>query len=226
LDKSEQTHMGSELRFDLRVPTVAAGIVVQNGPGPPLTAMTPQVDTVEDGTVALDGRMQNTVTPPHWTFTGTIGSFGVFRNSHPRGWAWTTARKAGDRPGLVRQLSAGQNGTQRFLVHALDPVWLVRSESPAPGWHATVQPVDPTGSTAKGAAASTPVVSLRVTQRVKVPAGDFVVTFHYAPVAALAGLGLSAVGGLALAVGAVVVLMGWRRRRHTRGKPARPVRTG
>jgi hypothetical protein len=207
------------LRFRLDVPTVAAGIVVQNGPGKPLTAVTPEVDTVEDGTVALDGRLQNAVIPPHWTFTGTIGSFGVFRNSRPHGWAWTTARNAGDRPGQVRQLSAGRDGTQRFLVHAQNPVWLVRSEAPAPGWHATVQAVDLTGSRARGSATSAPIVSLKVTQRVRVPAGYFVVTFDYAPVAALAGVGLSAVGGLSLVVGGVFVLVGWRRRRHGRGVP-------
>jgi hypothetical protein len=207
----------SELRIGPHTPTVAAGIVVQNDSGKPFSVATPEVDTVEDGPVTLDGRLQNSVTSPHWTFTGTIGSFGVFRNAHPRGWAWTTPRNAGDRPGQVRQLSAERDGTQRFLVHAQDPVWLVRSEAPAPGWHATVQAVDPTGTNTKGAATSAPVDSLKVTQRVKVPAGDFVVTFHYAPVSALAGLGLSAIGGVTLVVGGVFVLLGWRRRRQGRG---------
>ncbi|HXA30913.1 MAG TPA: hypothetical protein VNV87_01540, partial [Acidimicrobiales bacterium] len=195
LAPSAQADHGA-LRFGLGAPTVAAGIVVQNGSGKRVTVATPEVDTVEDGTVTLDGRLQNAVTPPHWIFTGTIGSFGVFRNAHPRGWAWTTAQHAGGRPGQVRQLSAGRNGTQRFLVQAPNPVWLVRSEAPAPGWHATVQAVDATGSIARGAATSAPVDSLTVTQRVQVPAGDFVVTFHYAPVSALAGLALSAIGGL------------------------------
>ncbi|HEX3564983.1 MAG TPA: hypothetical protein VHU17_06390 [Acidimicrobiales bacterium] len=219
---------GAALRFSLDAPTVAAGIVVQNGAGKPLTAATPEVDTVEDGTVALDGRLQTAVIPPHWTFTGTIGSFGVFRNSRPHGWAWTTARNAGDHPGRVRQLSAGRDGTQRFLVRAPNPVWLVRSEAPAPGWHATVQAVDATGSRPRGSATSAPVVSLKVTQRVKVPAGDFVVTFRYAPVSTLTGLGVSAVGGLSLVVGGMFVLVGWRRRRDGRGAPhvaAPPVRT-
>ncbi|HEX4217281.1 MAG TPA: hypothetical protein VHZ02_02845, partial [Acidimicrobiales bacterium] len=208
---------GRSLRFRLPSPTATAGIVVQGGPGKPLTALTPTVNTVEDGTVTLDGRMQNSVTPPHWTFTGTIGSFAVFRNAQPRGWAWTTPRGSGGRSGRVRTLSTERDGTQRFLVHTDNPAWLVRSEAPAPGWHATVQPVDPTGSTTRGAARSTPVVSSKVTQRVRVPAGDFVVTFHYAPVSAVAGLGLSALGGLSLVVGGVLVLVGWRRRRSRRG---------
>jgi hypothetical protein len=210
---------GGALRFGLGAPTVAAGIVVQNGSGKPVTVATPEVDTVEDGAVALDGRMQNAVTPPHWTFTGTIGSFAVFRNAHPRGWAWTTAQNAGDRPGQVRQLSAGRNDTQRFLVQAPNPVWLVRSEAPAPGWHATIQSVDATGTHAEGAATSAQVDSLTVTQRVKVPAGDFVVTFHYVPASALAGLALSAIGGVSLVVGGVFVLVGWRRRRQGRAGP-------
>lgn len=211
---------GTALRFSLGAPTVAAGIVVQSDQAKPLAVATPAVDTVEDGPVALDGRLQNAVTPPHWTFSGTIGSFGVFRNSRPHGWAWTTARNAGDRPGQVRQLSASRDGTQRFLVRARNPVWLVRSEAPAPGWHATVQAVDPTGSRTRGAATSAPVDSLQVTQRVQVPAGDFVVTFHYVPVSAEAGLGLSAVGGLTLFVGGVLVLVGWWRRRRSAGDGA------
>jgi hypothetical protein len=214
-------------RFQLPASTVAAGIVVQNGPGGTVTALAPQVTTIEDGTVALDGRMQSAVTPPHWTFTGTVGSFGVFRNASPRGWAWTTPKSPGGRSGQVRQLSAGINGTQRFLVRAQNPVWLVRSEAPAPGWHATVQRADATG-TGSGPTTSAPVVSSGVTQQVELPAGDFVVTFHYAPVSALVGIGLSVVGGLTLAVGGAVALVGWRRRRRTRSSPrrAQPVRTG
>ena len=83
---------GTAFRFRLPAPTPAAGIVVQNGPGRAVTALAPEVSTAEDGTVALNGRLQSEVGPPHWTFTGTIGAFGVFRNAHPRGWAWTTAR--------------------------------------------------------------------------------------------------------------------------------------
>ena len=185
LEQSERVHHRNRRPT---VPTVSAAVGHRGrrdrgeaGPGKPLTALAPTVSTIEDGTVALDGRMQNAVTPPHWTFTGTIGSFGVFRNAHPRGWAWTTARDSGARTGQVQQLSAERNGTQRFLVHADQPVWLVRSEAPAPGWHATVQPVDPTGSTTAGAARSTPVVSLKVTQRVKVLRRRLRGHVHYAP---------------------------------------------
>ena len=214
-------------RFQLPAPTAAAGIVFQNGAGPPLTALVPQATTIEDGTVALDGRMQSAVSPPHWTFTGTVGSFGVFRNASPRGWAWTMPKSPGGRSGQVRQLSAGINGTQRFLVRAPNPVWLVRSEAPAPGWHATVQRADATG-TGSGLTRSVPVVSSGVTQHVELPAGDFVVTFHYAPVSALVGIGLSVVGGLILVVGGAGALLGWRRRRRPRTSPPRtqPVRTG
>ncbi|HEY6622469.1 MAG TPA: hypothetical protein VIX85_01450 [Acidimicrobiales bacterium] len=217
---------GASFRFQLRAPTLAAGIVVQNGPGRSVTALAPEVTTEEDGTVALDGRLQGSVNPPHWTFSGTIGAFGVFRNAHPRGWAWTTARDAGGQPGRVQQLSAGIDGSQRFLVRAADPVWLVRSESPLPGWGATIQPVDVVGagsdSNPRGSPVAAPVVSSTVTQRVAVPAGDFVVTFRYEPASALVGLALSAVGGAALVVGGVVLGVGWRRRRRARAS----LRTG
>jgi hypothetical protein len=55
-----------------------------------------------------------------------------------------------------------------------------------------------------------------VTQRVEVPAGEFVVTFRYAPATALAGLALSAVGGVTLVVFGLFVLVGWRRRQRAR----------
>ncbi len=210
----------TSLHFRLPGPTLAAGIVVQNGRGGSVTALTPEVTTAEDGTVALNGRLQSEVIPPHWTFSGTIGSFGVFRNAHPRGWAWTTAQIPGGASGRVQQLSAGIDGTQRFLVRAADPVWLFRSEAPIPGWHATLQPVDVEGngpvSRPQRSPVAAPVVSSTVTQRVAVPAGDFVVTFRYAPANALVGLALSVVGGSALVVGGVLVAVGWRRRRRAR----------
>jgi hypothetical protein len=214
------TGSGASFRFQLRAPTPAAGIVVQNGPGPTVTALAPEVSTAEDGTVALDGRMQGAVNPPHWTYSGAIGAFSVFRNAHPRGWAWTTARVPGGRPGRVQLLSTGIDGTQRFLVRAADPVWLVRSEAPLPGWHATIQPVvggaTGTGQSHRGSPVTAPVVSSTVTQRVEVPAGDFIVTFRYAPANALVGLALSAVGGVGLVLFGVFVLVGWRRRRRAR----------
>jgi hypothetical protein len=214
------TGSGASFRFQLRSPTPAAGIVVQNGPGPTVTALAPEVSTAEDGTVALNGRMQGAVNPPHWTYSGAIGAFAVFRNAHPRGWAWTTARDPGGRPGRVQLLSTGIDGTQRFLVRASDPVWLVRSEAPLPGWHATIQPVvvgaTGTGQGSRGSPVTAPVASSTVTQRVEVPAGDFIVTFRYAPANALVGVALSAVGGVALVVFGVFVLVGWRRRRLAR----------
>ena len=126
----------------------------------------------------------------------------------------------GGASGRVQQLSAGIDGTERFLVRATDPVWLVRSEAPLPGWQATLQPVDIVGTTPasvpRGSPVAAPVVSTTVTQRVAVPAGDFVVTFRYAPASAVAGLALSAVGGTVVVVGGVFVAVGWRRRRRTR----------
>ena len=214
------TGSGASFHFRLRAPTRAAGIVIQNGPGPTVTALAPEVSTAEDGTVALDGRMQSTVSPPHWTYSGAIGAFAVFRNSHPRGWAWTAARDPGGRPGRCPTAEHRDRRHPAVPGPGVGPGVVGPERGAPPGLARHDQPVvvgaTGTGQSPRGSPMTAPVASATVTQRVEVPAGDFVVTFRYAPATALAGLALSAVGGVALVVFGVFVLVGWRRRRQAR----------
>ena len=48
--------------------------------------------------MALDGRLQYDVTGPHWGFTGTLGTFGVFHNARHPGLGVGHARRAGVQP--------------------------------------------------------------------------------------------------------------------------------
>ena len=117
------------------------GLVVRNRSRQPVVVGVPTAETAEAGTVALDGRMQYGVSPAHWRFTGTIGSFGVFENTRARGWAWAT-QPAGGPPAAATSVVTGPpdpDGDQRVTVRAPAPVDLVRSMSWTPGWQATVQ---------------------------------------------------------------------------------------
>ena len=141
----------STLQISLARPVSSAGIVVQAQNGGQVTLGTPTASTTETGAVALNGRMQYGVTPSHWVFTGTLGSFGVFHNTQARGWAWVgdagAARSAGAgarvgaRAGTVLAAPPSDNGDQQITVRTTSPTVLTRSESWSTGWKATVQSV-------------------------------------------------------------------------------------
>ncbi len=201
----------------------AAGIVVgAAGPGS-LTVGTPTVRTAEAGEVALNGRMQDEVVPPHWTFTGTIGSFGVFRNNRARGWAWVGAPGGGaPRGATVTGVAPGPDGDQQLSVHTTSAALLIRSESWSPGWQATIG-TGSTGSDHPAPPRPTPVLRAGLIQEVRIPGpGDYVVTFSYAPTSATAGLVVSAVAASGLLFWAVAELIGIRRRRRITRAPPRP----
>lgn len=212
------SHQGTSVRFSLPTPTPAAGVVLRTAPGTTLTALVPEVHTAQDGDVLLNGPLANTVTPPHWQYTGTLESFGVFRNTQ-RGQLWTVPRgsdgTSSDGSGStdVRVVSSGIDGTERITVRTDRPIWLVRSEAAAPGWKATIQPIGSSSSSA------TPVVTSGVIQKVAVPAGDYEITFRYEPTNALVGIALSAVGGVTLIGIGIVSFFSWRRRRSSSRQP-------
>ncbi len=210
----------STVRFHLPTSVPAAGLVVSD-PSSASAAVTvgvPTVVTVGDGEVRLDGRLQYAVTPPHWVFEGTIGSFGVFSNTRARGWAWAAPLVRGPLPPRtsVTASPAAPDGTQRILVRAGGPVRLVRSMAWSTGWQATVAPV--TGDPAReGAPTSLAVRADGVVQSVALPsAGTFVVTFTYRDGRAVDGIAVSAAGAVVLAAW---FLLAWRRRLTRRRQP-------
>ncbi len=189
-------------------PVRAAGVVVANrGTGTAVVSI-PTARTSETGAVSLDGPLQYGVDGIHWVYAGTFGSFGVFRNTSARGWAWATAPS---QDASVRAGPPERDGGQQITVRATSPVTLDRSVAYASGWGASVQPM------AGGSAHGVPVLQSGVVQQVQLPAGDYLVTFSYAPLTASIGIALSAVTALTLAVGAV---LGWRVRRR-RAPPSR-----
>ncbi len=190
----------------------AAGLVVRNTGRATSVVSIPTARTAEAGTVSLDGPLQYGVDGDHWVYAGTFGSFGVFRNTAPRGWAWAQAPGGAVSPGTsVRAGPPGGAGGQQIAVHAAGAVDLERSVSWTTGWSVSVRTA---GGAAVGGAS---VVQSGVIQQVRLPrAGDYVLDFSYAAPSALVGIALSAL--------AVAVLVGWaiaegvvaRRRRAAR----------
>ncbi len=220
--RSGLPHQGT-VEVALPAPVPAGGVVVQAGTSGDLSMGVPTVGTVEAGTVRLDGPMQPGVAGSRWTFAGAMGPFGVFHNTHARGWAWLEAPTGGPpAPGsTVSAAAPGPGGGQPIVVHATGPVVLDRSESWASGWHATVRPLSGTG---RPAAPPEPATVTRdgLVQRVALAApGDYRVTFAYAPVAARVGIVVSAAAAVALVLWGLIEAGGRWRRRHG-GGPSGP----
>ncbi len=216
-------HTSLEVSFPPRVQ--AAGLVVEPVGADGITVGTPTAVTAQTGGVALNGRMQYGVTPPHWVFAGTIGNFGVFHNTASRGWAWVRSPDGGDPASGSSATSTApeMDGEQQVTVHATAPVMLDRSQSWSTGWRATVQPLSASpGHPAAGAARSVTVIRAGTNQGVVLTGpGDYLVTFTYFPRSVEVGLALSAAAVLVILVWAVLAVTANRRRRRRMG-PAGP----
>ena len=204
---------GKALTVSLPEATASGGLVVRPTAGR-VTVGIPTAFTAESGAVSLDGPLQYGVVPPHWTFTGTVGPFGIFHSHAARGWAQVRAPGGGPPPTgtSVTAAAPGPYGTQTITVHAGGPVVLERSVAWTTGWKASFQNV---GAGGAGPSRSLTVQRNGVIQQVSLPGpGEYRVTFRYRPSAALAGLVVSGVAGVALLAWAAWELLGaWRRRR-------------
>jgi hypothetical protein len=157
------------------------------------------------------------VTAPHWVFTGTLGSFGVFHNTRAKGWGWLSGPDGGSAPAgsSLEVAEPGLAGGQAITVHATSAVELQRSVSWTTGWHASIQTAEPGGGGALGPPAPIGVHQDGIIQEVTLPrAGTYVVTFRYEPKTARVGWVVSAIGAVALVVWVAVEMASYRRRRR------------
>jgi hypothetical protein len=215
------------VRVTPAAPVRSGGLVVQNGSPRTAAVGIPTARTAEAGQVALNGRMQYGVNLPRWRFAGTIGAFGVFQNTEPHSWARARAPGGGPpTPGTTVTGSApGPGGGGEIVVHATSAVILERSVAWSPGWRASVRSLG---------APATPVSQVAVArdgviQTVGLPrAGDYQVTFTYAPAPAAAGLAVSAAAAAAALLWGAIEWLGAarRRRRHRASGVARPAQPG
>jgi hypothetical protein len=218
---------GGTITFSLPTVQPAAGLVVENRGTGSMAVGVPMVTTTQTGAVLLNGPLQAWVTAPHWVYTGTIGQLGVFHNSRAKGWAWARATGGGAAPAGTRVSAPAPSldGSQRITVAATGPTTVVRSMAWATGWHASIQPVDPTSGAPTGSATPAVVQPSGVLQQVDLAkAGTYVVTFTYRSGSAEVGLAVSAAAGVALIGWVVAEAVGSRRRRRPRASP--PVSPG
>jgi hypothetical protein len=164
-----------------------------------------------DERLVLSGPLQAGLSSPQWQYAGHLGSFVVLRNTATHGLGWLqpehtlspeTQRLA---KGSVRLLDGSPVAAQRFVVNAKAPAELVRSETFEPGWRATLT------SSTTGKSMSESVERFGLVQMVQIPAGRYIVTWHYQPHQLMIGFGLS-VGGTAVVIAALAYLVLARRR--------------
>ena len=200
-------------------PVAAGGIVVRSTAGRTVVGV-PTALTAEAGAVSLDGQLQYGVLAPHWVFTGTVGSFGVFRNTAARGWAWTRSPDGRPAPGSsVTAVAPDESGAQRIAVRTRAPTLLVRSTSWTTGWQASVQARAGGGGTAAyGPSRAFAVRQRGVIQEVTLPGpGEYLVTFRYRPAPAVVGLSVSVLAAAGLTVWVALEATGAVRRRRGSG---------
>lgn len=176
------------------------------------------VTRAPDERLLLDGTLQGVLQPPHWEYAGALGPYSVLTNTAARGLAWLEppgstspdARRA--TTGSVTTGATLDTGAQTMHVTTSRRVLLVRSETYAAGWTARIE------RAGGGAARMEAVRPLGLVQAVEIPAGDYVVTWRYAPGGIAAGLALSATGAAALAALTAPTLLTALRRRPPRAE--------
>jgi hypothetical protein len=174
-----------------------------------------------DDRILLDGSLQGSLTAPRWDYDGHLGPYTVFINHDVDGSAWLQSAGSrtltGAQPGLgsVVTTSESTSGEEKMLVVAKRPSLLVRSVAFEPG--STAQ-LTPKGGSVRRLA----VRRLGLIQAVQIPAGNYQVTWSYAPQSVVLGV-LFSLGSLIVVMVVIAVFIADRRRRRRTGLSAIPV---
>jgi hypothetical protein len=150
----------------------------------------------------LNGALSTTVVPGPWRLAGTSQGYAVFISPLPP--VPISASTTNGQPLTVHVISSNTKA-EEVRIDAPGPATIVRSVAWDPGWIGSV-------SVDGGAARTVPVDSYELVQRIRVPAGNDVVTFRYRP----PHLVLASVLSLGALVMLLVLFGGWlvvRRRR-------------
>jgi len=156
----------------------------------------------------LGGVYQAALDSTAWRLERTDGTLQYFVRTAPL--VPAVSIDGGPSAGIVRTTTPQANGGEVDVVHLDRPATLVRSESMLKGWVATA------ASTTSGRSRDVPVEAHDLVQSVRLPKGDWIVTFRYEAPGLTSGLLLSGAASLGLVVVASVLLFLGRRRQADR----------
>jgi hypothetical protein len=169
-----------------------------------------------DDRLLLDGSLQGSLAIPLWDYDGHLGPYTVFINHDVDGTAWLQSASSrslsGAQPGLgsVVTTSESTTGEEKMSVVAKRPSLLVRSVAYEPGSTALLTPKG-------GSSRRLAVRRLGLIQAVEIPAGNYQVTWSYAPQSVVLGVLFSLGSLIVVMVVAAVFIADRRRRRRDRG---------
>ena len=209
---------GRTIRLHTTISTSRRGWLVEVEGRPLLGGLTVTgpVDKVLDSSAVVDvtgrvtylgGVYQAALDSSAWRLERTEGTLQYFTRTAP---LVPPVAVAGSSAGSVVSSTRLANGGEVDVVRLDRPSTLVRSESMLKGWGATVAPAS--GGTSREVA----VLPHDLVQSVRLPAGDWKVTFHYDAPGLMTGLVLSAVAVAAIGLGAIGLLVLGRRSRAGR----------
>jgi hypothetical protein len=197
----------------------AEAVVVRDPAGGAVTVGAVVVVTQNpDDRILLDGSLQGSLTVPRWDYEGHLGPYTVFINHDVDGPAWLQSAGSrtltGAQPGLGSVVTTSQStsGEEKMLVVARQPSLLVRSVAFEPGSTAQLTPEG-------GSARRLDVRRLGLIQAVEIPAGNYQVTWSYAPQSVVLGV-LFSLGSLIVVMLVIAVFIADRRRRRRTGVSA------
>ncbi len=153
----------------------------------------------------LGGKFQIALSTSAWRLVSTPGTYSIFRATHVRPPDWLVNADANQRITHVRDAPWGDSWVG---VRAAQPVELVRSMAYLPGWRATAV------NRRTGHSVNLTVSRHGLVQQVSVPAGTWIVHFHYHAPHIEAGV-VASLGALVAWSAAAGWILTARRRRAT-----------
>jgi hypothetical protein len=146
---------------------------------------------------------QEALDSAQWRLVNTVGTFSIFKAKTVNDADWLRLPTTG----AITHIRSASWGDTWVSLHAHAPVTLIRSTSYLPGWRATALNV----RTGKNTSLS--VQRRGLIQQVTVPAGTWIVHFHYHAPYIETGLGASLGGGVIMMALVAYLIVDERRRR-------------
>ena len=212
VDRTTTTASKAEGFVKLNAAIPITTIVFSNTGTAPFELLAAVVTTQSPGQrFVLNGLLEGFLPSGHWVYAGSIGALSAFKNTQIHGLAWLqpidthTPNTKEATSGRVTVTRGAVTAPQVMRVHTQSAAILVRSEAYSSGWSVEIAPI------AGGPRTYQTVHRFGLVQEVRLPAGNWIVTWHYRPRALLEGLYLGG-AGVIIWIGAVATILRKRRR--------------